>query len=693
MMALDSAGLPELRQPRTRGVLRASTTSRSTAASSFRTKPTGRAYPRGDLRIALCDDCGFITNTAFDLLAYDLRSDATKRRRRFRRPSTAFQDAADRAAAGEVRLCWGKTVVEIGCGKGDFLARMAELGDVQGIGIDPTSVHERLTGKAAENVRFINEFYGPQHAKHRGRSRHLPAHARAHSRRRSLPANDPRGRGPRDVPVFFELPETLRVLRDAAYWDIYFEHCSYFTPGSLARAFELAGFEVNDVRLGYDNQYLMLEAQPGGTGRGYSALLDQPRDVAHEVRSFQRSVDIKRRAWKQYFEDAARSGKRIAIWGSGSKCVAFLTTLGIDAEVAFVTDINPYRFGKFIVGTGKEIVPPARLREHAPRRSRGDELDLSRRGGRDPGFDGRAGKGSRRRRAAGARGMNTIDVAPCSTWHQQHAYSTIPKRPEPLYRARTRRVIASALPVYNGAKYIEQALDSILAQTYTDFELLISITRRPTRPRKSAADTRPPTPAYATRATRGTSGLRPITTASSTSRADAISATPRMTTSSHRRTSNAASRSSTPTRRRARLSSNGDDERRRRADRYARAQPRVVDDARRVRGSPIRCLCDEGSMCDPVFGFSGPSRCAYRFARRLHRARHDPAREMALRGRIVESPEFRFFERYHAEGSVLSNPTLDDRARLVRPRQPRQAGQSSAGVPLAVGAVRRDRAR
>ena len=35
--------------------------------------------------------------------------------------------------------------------------------------------------------------------------------------------------------VFFDLPDTLRILHEGAFWDLYYEHCSYFTLGSLAR--------------------------------------------------------------------------------------------------------------------------------------------------------------------------------------------------------------------------------------------------------------------------------------------------------------------------------------------------------------------------------------------------------------------------------------------------------------------------
>ena len=69
-----------------------------------------------------------------------------------------------------------------------------------------------------------------------------------------------------DTVVLFELPDVLRVLRDAAFWDVYYEHCSYFSPGSLARLFRLTGFEVLRLEMDYDDQYILLEAKPVPAG-------------------------------------------------------------------------------------------------------------------------------------------------------------------------------------------------------------------------------------------------------------------------------------------------------------------------------------------------------------------------------------------------------------------------------------------
>ena len=47
--------------------------------------------------------------------------------------------------------------------------------------------------------------------------------------------------------------------------------------------------------------------------------------------------------------------------GSGSKAVSYLTTLGLGEEIAAVVDINPHKHGKFLAGSGHEIVGPEAL--------------------------------------------------------------------------------------------------------------------------------------------------------------------------------------------------------------------------------------------------------------------------------------------------------------------------------------------
>ncbi|MDL5502674.1 MAG: hypothetical protein QSU88_05600, partial [Candidatus Methanoperedens sp.] len=63
---------------------------------------------------------------------------------------------------------------------------------------------------------------------------------------------------------------------------------------------------------------------------------------------------------------AKKNGRRVVLWGGGSKGVAFLTTLNIIDEVEYVVDINPKKNGTYMAGTGQKIVAPEFLIKYKP---------------------------------------------------------------------------------------------------------------------------------------------------------------------------------------------------------------------------------------------------------------------------------------------------------------------------------------
>ena len=180
-----------------------------------------------------------------------------------------------------------------------------------------------------------------------------------------------------DTIVFFQIPNARYVLCDVAFWDIYYEHCSYFTKGSLARLFRQAGFEVRDLWTAYDDQYLMIEARPASvpspSGRGSTAEdhaapgEESAAETLEMVRYFVEHYGAKHNQWRAALAEWQAAGKRVVLWGGGSKGVAFLTTLGqsID-DIAYAVDINPIKHGTFMAGTGQEIVAPEFLRDYRP---------------------------------------------------------------------------------------------------------------------------------------------------------------------------------------------------------------------------------------------------------------------------------------------------------------------------------------
>ena len=166
--------------------------------------------------------------------------------------------------------------------------------------------------------------------------------------------------------VFLEVPDVPRVLQEMAFWDLYHEHCSYFTLGSLARLFRTAGLEPTDLSLAFDDQYLLIEAAIGETGRGVlpgEDDLEKTRELIDHFAAHHREATD---AWRRRLAAYQEAGARVAIWGAGSKGVAFLTTLGLNDEVAYAVDINPHKQGMFMPGTGHPVVGPDSLHISPP---------------------------------------------------------------------------------------------------------------------------------------------------------------------------------------------------------------------------------------------------------------------------------------------------------------------------------------
>jgi len=323
-------------------------------------------YPCGTLSLVHCDACGFVFNGQFDesLRDYSPNYEETQH---FSSHFDAFaRGLAERLVDDyDIRR---KRVLEIGCGKGEFLALLCELGDNRGIGIDPSARPERLDEASAARIEFLREYYSKQHAALecdviccRHTLEHIPD-----TRRFLSTVRDSIG-SRHDTLVFFEVPDLTRVLRECAFWDVYHEHCSYFTAGSLARLFRGCGFEITDLWRDYNDQYLMLSARP--TTMPTAACLEIEDDLEQtrgDVEYFRTRCPAIVDEWRQTLRKLHDSGRRTVVWGAGSKCVAFFTTLGITREVEYVVDINPFKQGKWLPGTGHQVVGPEFLKEYDP---------------------------------------------------------------------------------------------------------------------------------------------------------------------------------------------------------------------------------------------------------------------------------------------------------------------------------------
>jgi len=321
-------------------------------------------FPTGDIVLAVCQRCGFVFNQAWDR-ERTIYSDQYEETQGFSPTFNKFHRSLAEELIDNYDIR-GKTVLEIGCGKGEFLTLICRLGGNRGIGYDPAFVPARQ--RSDENIRFVREFFSENTAaaaadflcckmtlEHIGQTQAFVNAVRAATKRA-------------DSVIFFQVPDVVRILNEKAFWDIYYEHCSYFSSASLKRLFTRTGFAVDRIWTGYESQYLMIVAKPADHRCDPDPAKDG-NDVGEIVSlcdGFAAATAYHRLAWANRLSSWAASGQRTILWGSGSKAVAFLTTLGVRDEIEHVVDINPYRAGKFLPCTGQSIVAPAFLRDYRP---------------------------------------------------------------------------------------------------------------------------------------------------------------------------------------------------------------------------------------------------------------------------------------------------------------------------------------
>lgn len=228
-----------------------------------------------------------------------------------------------------------KKVVEIGCGKGYFF----EL--LKGRGINITGFDPAYEG---EDPSIIKDYFSSKYNVHADLIilRHTLEHITnpLDFLKEIFTANG------ENCLIYIEVPTFDWIIKNKAFEDIFYEHCNYFTIGTLKML-----FEHSESGYLFNNQYIYLIAN----------LKDLKKNIGHNLSTVFSDVFSSK---IMNYKKGITKNHNLAIWGAGAKGSTFLNLMDpIRKYIKCVVDINPNKQNKYIAHTGHKIISPQSLKD------------------------------------------------------------------------------------------------------------------------------------------------------------------------------------------------------------------------------------------------------------------------------------------------------------------------------------------
>lgn len=332
------------------------------------TRKEALSAAKGQIRLYFCPDCAHVFNKDFDpsRIRYDSRYENTLQY------SPVFRkyliDLVDRLI--HRHHLYKKDVIEIGCGRGDFLRLLSEKGGNRCTGFEPSYDEKRIDpNEPNTHIEVIRDYYTEKYSEYQAdfiACRQVLEHI-VHPRdflatiRCSMVSKN-------SAVVFIEVPNVMFTLEKLGIWDLIYEHCGYYSAPSVSRLFNETGFHTLGVAESFGGQYLCIEAR-----RSSGTFDSQLPEGIHSVEGVAALVggfaDIYKRTvwfWRDSLQKMKQQGIRAVVWGAGSKGITFLNVLRTNDLIDYVVDINPYKQGRHVPGTGQQVVSPDALADIKP---------------------------------------------------------------------------------------------------------------------------------------------------------------------------------------------------------------------------------------------------------------------------------------------------------------------------------------
>jgi len=161
-----------------------------------------------------------------------------------------------------------------------------------------------------------------------------------------------------NAPLLLETPDFDWILKESAFWDVFYEHCNYFTTGCLSELCNRNELEAILHEPVFDGQYQLLLVKP------VSKTILHSETPANRLSSFCIEAESSRTEKLAMIRKSAPSG-RWALWGSGAKGVTLANYFASTPPQCLI-DINPDKQNGFAPLSAIPILSPESALEFDP---------------------------------------------------------------------------------------------------------------------------------------------------------------------------------------------------------------------------------------------------------------------------------------------------------------------------------------
>jgi SAM-dependent methyltransferase len=306
---------------------------------------------KSDINLVVCDNCGLVFNSEFS----DKNLDYSENYDNCNIYSKYYVDYLDNQINYLIKKNYynnNSLIVEVGCGKGNYLDILADkLNQCSFFGFD-TSYEGSLNVKE-KNIYFYKKYYPNKDIKLSPNiviCRHVIEHISSpilflKSIRDSLNIGSY---------LFLETPDFNWIINNNSLFDIFYEHCNYWTIPSLSNALAYASFKIIEYKTGYNGQYLWIIAQ--AVEKNNNIEINHNLDI---ILDFKNKFYYLYNKFSNIIINLYKLNKKIALWGAGAKGSSFVSLFDPSKQyINCLIDINPNKQNKYIGKTGHKIISP-----------------------------------------------------------------------------------------------------------------------------------------------------------------------------------------------------------------------------------------------------------------------------------------------------------------------------------------------